>query len=192
MLPMRDIVVFPHMTAPFFIGRPLSISALEEALSKDRKIFVVAQEDPLVEEPEEKNLFRMGTVGRVLQIMRLHNGTIKALFEAQSRARLENVRLSDPFYMAMVTPVIEKEDEDPEIVALSNNVRNEFKRYLKEVKRHTEGIEKLAIDSEAPYRLADRIAPLMNMDLEKKQTLLEITEPRRRLEIVYERMLEES
>ena len=92
MLPMRDIVVFPHMTAPFFIGRPLSIAALEEALSKDRKIFVVAQEDPLVEEPEEKNLFRMGTVGRVLQIMRLHNGTIKALFEAQSRARLENVR----------------------------------------------------------------------------------------------------
>ena len=192
MLPMRDIVVFPHMTAPFFIGRPLSIAALEEALSKDRKIFVVAQEDPLVEEPEEKNLFRMGTVGRVLQIMRLHNGTIKALFEAQSRARLENVRLSDPFYMAMVTPVIEKEDEDPEIVALSKNVRNEFKRYLKEVKRHTEGIEKLAIDSEAPYRLADRIAPLLNMDLEKKQTLLEITEPRRRLEIVYERMLEES
>ena len=88
MLPMRDIVVFPHMTAPFFIGRPLSIAALEEALSKDRKIFVVAQEDPLVEEPEEKNLFRMGTVGRVLQIMRLHNGTIKALFEAQSRALL--------------------------------------------------------------------------------------------------------
>ena len=63
MLPMRDIVVFPHMTAPFFIGRPLSITALEEALSKDRKIFVVAQEDPLVEEPEEKNLFRMGTIG---------------------------------------------------------------------------------------------------------------------------------
>ena len=86
MLPMRDIVVFPHTTAPFFIGRPLSIAALEEALSKDRKIFVVAQEDPLVEEPEEKNLFSMGTVGRVLQIMRLHNGTIKALFEAQSRA----------------------------------------------------------------------------------------------------------
>ena len=74
--------------------------------------------------------------------------------------------------MAMVTPVIEKEDEDPEIVALSKNVRNEFKRYLKEVKRHTEGIEKLAIDSEAPYRLADRIAPLLNMDLEKNRPCL--------------------
>ena len=123
MLPMRDIVVFPHMTAPFFIGRPLSIAALEEALSKDRKIFVVAQEDPLVEEPEEKNLFRVGTVGRVLQIMRLHNGTIKALFEAQSRARLLQVRLTEPFYSAMISPVVEREDEDPEIVALSKNVR---------------------------------------------------------------------
>ena len=192
MLPMRDIVVFPHMTAPFFIGRPLSITALEEALSKDRKIFVVAQEDPLVEEPEEKNLFRMGTIGRVLQIMRLHNGTIKALFEAQSRARLYSARLSEPYYSATVKPISESAENKPEIVAISKNVRNEFKRYLKEVKRHSEGIEKLAIDSETPHRLADRIAPLLNMDLEKKQTLLEVTDPLRRLEIVYERMLEES
>ncbi|SVE05332.1 uncharacterized protein METZ01_LOCUS458186, partial [marine metagenome] len=179
MLPMRDIVVFPHMTAPFFIGRPLSITALEEALSKDRQIFVVAQEDPLVEEPEEKNLFRMGTIGRVLQIMRLHNGTIKALFEAQSRARLYSARLSEPYYSATVKPISESAENKPEIVAISKNVRNEFKRYLKEVKRHSEGIEKLAIDSETPHRLADRIAPLLNMDLEKKQTLLEVTDPMR-------------
>ncbi len=192
MLPMRDIVVFPHMTAPFFIGRPLSIAALEEALSKDRKIFVVAQEDPLVEEPEEKNLFRMGTIGQVLQIMRLHNGTIKALFEAQNRARLVETRLSEPFYAAVVKPVADRNVRSPEVVAISKNVRNEFKRYLKEVKRHTEGIEKLAIDTETPQRLADRIAPLLNMDLQKKQELLEITDPLRRLEIVYERMLEES
>ena len=192
MLPMRDIVVFPHMTAPFFIGRPLSIAALEEALSRDRKIFVVAQEDPLVEEPEEKNLFRMGTIGRVLQIMRLHNGTIKALFEAQNRARLYKARLSEPFYSALVKPIPDSLISNAETVALSKNVNNEFKRYLKEVKRHTEGIEKLAIDTEAPHRLADRIAPLLNMDLEKKQTLLEVTDPKRRLEIIYERMLEES
>ena len=73
MLPMRDIVVFPHMTAPFFIGRTLSIASLEKALAGDRQIFVVAQEDPLVEEPEAKDLFRVGTIGQVLQIMRLHN-----------------------------------------------------------------------------------------------------------------------
>ena len=88
MLPMRDIVVFPHMTAPFFIGRTLSIASLEKALAGDRQIFVVAQEDPLVEEPEAKDLFRVGTIGQVLQIMRLHNGTIKALFEEIGRAHV--------------------------------------------------------------------------------------------------------
>ena len=73
MLPMRDIVVFPQMTAPFFIGRSLSISSLEKALEGDRQIFVVAQEDPLIEEPESKDLYKVGSIGKVLQIMRLHN-----------------------------------------------------------------------------------------------------------------------
>ena len=97
MLPMRDIVVFPHMTAPFFIGRALSIAALEKALASDRKIFVIAQEDPLVEIPGENDLFEMGTIGQVLQIMRLHNGTIKALFEAHQRGRLIEARMEEPY-----------------------------------------------------------------------------------------------
>lgn len=192
MLPMRDIVVFPHMTAPFFIGRNLSIAALEKALSEDRKIFVVAQKDPMIEDPMDEDLFRVGTIGQILQIMRLHNGTIKALFEAQSRGHLVSSNLKEPHYSAVVQPVKEQITRSPEIVALGKNVQNELKRYLKEVKRHTEGIEKLAIDTEAPYRLADRIAPLLNMDLPKKQELLEIEEPKQRLEVVYERMLEES
>ena len=191
MLPMRDIVVFPHMTAPFFIGRAFSIASLEEALAQDRRIFVVAQQDPLVEEPGADDLFSVGTIGQVLQIMRLHNGTIKALFEAKSRGKLIEARLGDPYYAALVEPIFESEEQHPELVALSKNVRSEFKRYLKEVKRHTEGIEKLAIDSESPFRLADRIAPLLNMDLKKKQELLEIEDPHKRLEVVFERMLEE-
>ena len=191
MLPMRDIVVFPHMTAPFFIGRAFSIASLEEALAQDRRIFVVAQQDPLVEEPGADDLFSVGTIGQVLQIMRLHNGTIKALFEAKSRGKLVEARLGGPYYAALVEPIFESEEQHPELVALSKNVRSEFKRYLKEVKRHTEGIEKLAIDSESPFQLADRIAPLLNMDLKKKQELLEIEDPHKRLEVVFERMLEE-
>lgn len=192
MLPMRDIVVFPHMTAPFFIGRPLSISALEKALGGDRRIFVVAQQDPLVEEPTRGNLYEVGTIGKVLQIMRLHNGTIKALFEAHSRGRLLDARLQGPHYAAMVQPMEEAEQQSAKLQALAKNVRGEFKRYLKEVKRHTEGIEKLGIDAEEPYKLADRIAPLLNMTLEKKQELLENQDPTERLQIVFERMLEES
>jgi ATP-dependent Lon protease len=192
MLPMRDIVVFPHMTAPFFIGRALSIAALEQALATDRKIFVVAQEDPLVEVPEGKDLFRIGTIGQVLQIMRLHNGTIKALFEAHERGRLHAAQMDEPHYSAMVEPLVEDATETPEMVALSKNVRTELKRYLKEVKRHTEGVEKLSIESEPAHRLADRIAPLLNMDLERKQKLLETQSSQARLEMVYERMIEES
>ena len=192
MLPMRDIVVFPHMTAPFFIGRALSIAALEKALASDRKIFVIAQEDPLVEIPGENDLFEMGTIGQVLQIMRLHNGTIKALFEAHQRGRLIEARMEEPYYSGVIEPVEEIEEESPEMVALSKNVRGELKRYLKDVKKHTEGIEKLSIESDPTHRLADRIAPLLNMDLQRKQRLLETTSPQQRLEIVYERMIEEA
>ena len=192
MLPMRDIVVFPHMTAPFFIGRSLSIASLEKALDGDRQIFVVAQEDPLVEEPEAKDLFRVGTIGKVLQIMRLHNGTIKALFEAKSRGRLIEAHMEEPHFAAVVEPIPEQVSKAPELLALSKNVRAEFKRYLKDVKKRTEGIEKLSIESEEPHILADRIAPLLNMDLQKKQDLLENSNPKRRLEIVYGRMLEEK
>ena len=192
MLPMRDIGVFPHMTAPFFIGRSLSIASLEKALDGDRQIFVVAQEDPLVEEPEAKDLFRVGTIGKVLQIMRLHNGTIKALFEAKSRGRLIEAHMEEPHFAAVVEPIPEQVSKAPELLALSKNVRAEFKRYLKDVKKRTEGIEKLSIESEEPYILADRIAPLLNMDLQKKQDLLENSDPKRRLEIVYGRMLEEK
>ena len=192
MLPMRDIVVFPHMTAPFFIGRTLSIASLEKALAGDRQIFVVAQEDPLVEEPEAKDLFRVGTIGQVLQIMRLHNGTIKALFEAKTRGRLIEAHMEEPHFAAVVEPIPENVSRAPELIALSKNVRTEFKRYLKDVKRRTEGIEKLSVDSEEPHILADRIAPLLNMELRKKQDLLENADPKRRLEIVYGRMLEEK
>ena len=192
MLPMRDIVVFPHMTAPFFIGRSLSIASLEKALEGDRQIFVVAQENPLIEEPEAKDLFRVGTIGKVLQIMRLHNGTIKALFEAKTRGRLIEAHMDEPHFAAIVEPIPEEASDAPELHALSKNTRAEFKRYLKDVKRRTEGIEKLSIDSEDPHILADRIAPLLNMDLQKKQALLENNNPKKRLEIVYGRMLEEK
>ena len=146
----------------------------------------------MVEEPEAKDLFRVGTIGKVLQIMRLHNGTIKALFEAKSRGRLIEAHMEEPHFAAVVEPIPEQVSKAPELLALSKNVRAEFKRYLKDVKKRTEGIEKLSIESEEPHILADRIAPLLNMDLQKKQDLLENSDPKRRLEIVYGRMLEEK
>src|SRR5689334_13035577 len=107
MLPMRDIVVFPSMTTPFFIGRRQSMEALEQALAADRKVFVIAQRDPMVESPSRNDLYDIGTIGNILQIMRLPNGTIKALFEAKSRGRLMEADLGENAYSAVVEPIDE-------------------------------------------------------------------------------------
>ena len=100
--------------------------------------------------------------------------------------------MEEPHFAAVVEPIPENVSRVPELIALSKNVRTEFKRYLKDVKRRTDGIEKLSVDSDEPHILADRIAPLLNMELRKKQDLLENADPKRRLEIVYGRMLEEK
>jgi ATP-dependent Lon protease len=113
MLPMRDIVVFPLMTTPFFIGRKQSMAALENALAADRKVFVIAQKDPMVEQPSPEDLYEIGTIGQILQIMRLPNGTIKALFEAKGRGRLISADLAEDAYTAMVEPVDDEPTGDP-------------------------------------------------------------------------------
>jgi ATP-dependent Lon protease len=192
MLPMRDIVVFPNMTTPFFIGRKQSMEALEKALAADRKVFVIAQRDPMVETPARADLHDIGTIGNILQIMRLPNGTIKALFEAKQRGRLLDADLGEHAYTATVEPLEESLEVDPELIALAKTTRSELENYLKEIKRSSESIDQLSINAEEPQFLADRISPYLNLDLPKKQELLEILDPKLRLEKVFERMLEEA
>ena len=192
MLPMRDIVVFPHMTTPFFIGRRQSMEALEKALATDRTVFVIAQKDPMVEKPTRDDLHEVGTIGQILQIMRLPNGTVKALFEAKSRGRLLEANMDDSSYVASVEPVKEGSQVDAEFIALAKTARTEVETYLREIKRNSESLDQLSLNPEEPLLLADRIAPLLNLDLQKKQELLEILEPKERLERVFERMLEEA
>ena len=102
MLPMREDIIYPGMTVPFFIGRKQSMEAVERALNSDRRIFVVTQRDTSIERPEQKDLFEVGTIGNILQIMRLPNGTLKALFEAKSRGRLVSAEVEDEYYSATV------------------------------------------------------------------------------------------
>ena len=192
MLPMRDIVVFPHMTTPFFIGRKQSMEALENALAADRQVFVIAQRDPMVEKPTREDLFDIGTIGNILQIMRLPNGTIKALFEAKGRGRLHEADLGSGTYTALVEPIDEDDTADPEMTALAKSSRAELESYLKEIKRNSESVDQLSLANTEPNQLADRVAPLLNLDLQKKQELLETLDPKIRLERVFERMLEEA
>ncbi len=192
MLPMRDIVVFPSMTTPFFIGRRQSMEALEKALAADRSVFVIAQKDPMIEKPSREDLYDIGTIGQILQIMRLPNGTVKALFEAKSRGRLLEAQMDDATYSGTVEPIEEPREIDPEFLALAKTARTEVETYLRDIKRNSENMEQLSLDGDEPLTLADRIAPLLNLEIQKKQELLETLEPKKRLELVFERMLEEA
>lgn len=193
MLPMRNIVVFPHMTTPFFIGRKQSIEALESALDQDRKVFVVAQTDPLIEEPEENELYEVGTVGTILQIMRLPNGTIKALFEARHRGRRLKVDLESSAYSAQVEILETLEgDTDPETPALVRTVKDEVKTFIKKIAKNADSAEKIVTGNYPAGQMADLIAPLLTLPLERQQDLLETLDDRVRLEKVYSRMLEEG
>lgn len=193
MLPMRNIVVFPFMTTPFFIGRQQSVEALERALATDRKVFVVAQKDPMVENPSEDDLYEVGTVGNILQIMRLPNGTIKTLFEAKSRGRRLKVDLSGSAYSARIglfRPL--KREEEPDLHPLVKTVREEFKDFLRLVSKNVDTSEKVLSGNHTPGEIADLIAPLLTLSIARQQEILETLDQKKRLELVYSRMLEES
>jgi ATP-dependent Lon protease len=192
MLPMRNIVVFPYMTIPFFIGRQQSIEALEEALAGDRKIFVVCQKDPHVEIPAENDLYEMGTIGNILQIMRLPKGTIKVLFEGKERGKRLKVDLESSSYHADVEVLPTVEDYGPELIALTKTVKAEFKNFLKKVNRSSESLDKIISGDYSPGEIADMIIPLLSMEIEKQQELLMTMDSKYRLEKVYSRMLEEE
>lgn len=193
MLPMRNIVVFPYMTIPFFIGRKQSIKALEGALDRDRKVFVVAQTDPMIEEPAEDELYEVGTVGSILQIMRLPNGTIKALFEAKHRGRRLKVDLDSEAYSAEVEILETFENKnDAEIPALVTSVKEEVKTFIKKIAKNADSADKIVTGTFSAGQTADLIAPLLSISIEKQQELLETLEDKKRLEMVYGRMLEEG
>ena len=107
LLPMREEIVFPGATVPFFVGRQASMDALDRALAGDREIFVVTQRESAVENPHESDLFEIGVLGRVLQVMRLPNGTVKALFEGSRRGKLLSTKLAEKEYLVQVQPVDE-------------------------------------------------------------------------------------
>ena len=192
MLPMREDIIYPGMTIPFFIGRKQSMEAVEQALKADRRIFVVTQKDTAIEKPGIDDLFRVGTIGNVLQIMRLPNGTLKALFEAKSRGRLEDADLSGDYYTGTVELLPTIEDESEEIQELAERIQEPARFYIKENKKNPDEIDIDALLGSSPDELADKLAPLLNSSREVKQQILEVLDPLKRLEQVRQEMEEES
>ena len=193
LLPMREEIVFPGTTAPFFVGRQSSMDALDRALSGDREIFVVTQRDSSVENPKESDLYDIGVLGSVLQVMRLPNGTVKALFEGSRRGKLLATKLDEKEYLAQVQPVDESELEfdQEQLEDKAKKVRDLFKKYADQRKLKLGKDVLKSLKELDPLNVSDKAASLLKIPNEQKQKLLETLNPGSRLQKVLEILKDE-
>lgn len=191
LLPMRDLVIFPYMTTPFFIGREQSLNALEDALSADRRCLVLTQKASEIERPEAQDLYQIGTVSKIVQVMRLPNGTVKVLCEGEYRAKVINLFLDQNAYAVEVEQLQDVSNVDVSTVALAKNIKSEVRNYLKRTSRQMDLAKTILEGTHSYGEIADLIIPILQVDIYQKQELLETTNVKRRLEIVYTKMLEE-
>ncbi len=184
-LPLRDIVVFPQMIVPLFVGRDKSVAALEAAMAGDKEIFLVAQLDPAQDDPKEDDLYDIGVTATVLQLLKLPDGTVRVLVEGKARGRLGALTEADGYLASEVTPVEEQPAEGPEISALMRSVVDQFENYAKlNRKLPAETAVQLAEIEEAA-RLSDAVAGNIAIKVAEKQSLLVETDPAKRLEMVF-------
>jgi len=193
LLPMREEIVFPGTTAPFFVGRQSSMDALDRALSGDREIFVVTQRDSSVENPKESDLYEIGVLGSVLQVMRLPNGTVKALFEGSRRGKLLATKLDEKEYLAQVEPVDESELEfdQEELEDKAKKVRDLFKKYADQRKLKLGKDVLKSLKELDAMNVSDKTASLLKISNEQKQKLLGTLNPGIRVKKVLEILRDE-
>jgi len=181
MMPIRDMVIFPHMMTPFVVGRESSVRALEEALNGDRKIFLATQHDASVDEPNADDIFATGTIGNIVQSVKMPDGNIKVLVEGVERARATEVNDEDGFFVATVRTGKTRLELTPQIEALAQRVHTLFEQYIK--LQQSLNYETLAatVRMDEPTKLADTIAANLQLSIEEKQQLLEVFDPEMRL-----------
>ena len=182
LLPLRDLIIFPHMMMPLFVGREKSINALEEAMSKQTDIVLAAQKDAKTNNPEPGDIFDVGTVGTIIQLLRLPDGTVKVLVEGKRRVRIEKFAAGENFFTVEVTDLPEVTESPVEAQALTRSVKTTFEQYVKLNKRIPPEILMRVSTIEAPGELADIIVAQLNLKREDKQKILEVSDPGKRLE----------
>ena len=183
-LPLRDVVVYPHMVIPLFVGREKSILALDKAMELGKQILLVAQKKADIDEPEIEDIYDVGTLATILQLLKLPDGTVKVLVEGGSRATLEDVR-SGEYFSADIQTVKETSIEDSrELHGLKRTVISEFESYVKLNRKVPPEILSSLSSIEQPGRLADTIAAHMSLKLTEKQKVLEIYDASQRLQHV--------
>ncbi len=188
LLPLRDIIVFPHMVVPLFVGREKSISALEEAMAHDKDILLAAQKKAKTNEPAPDDIFEMGTLGTILQLLRLPDGTVKVLVEGKKRARIRRYVSQEKFFLIEAEEVEELVERSVEIEALVRSVHATFEAYVKLNKRIPPEMLMSVATIDDPARLADTIVAHLSLKLNDKQAILEEQSSARRLEKLYELM----
>jgi len=191
LLPLRDIVVFPHMVVPLFVGRQKSINALEEAMGKEKKIFLATQKNAKIDEPTSKDIYDVGTLGTIVQLIRLPDNSVKILVEGKKRASIKEFLLNQDLFMVEIEGVRESVKITPETKALMRSVPSTFETYIKLNKRVSPEVIASISSLDKPSHLADAIAAHLTIKLEEKQSLLEIVDATERLEKIYALMRSE-
>ncbi|WDI78902.1 endopeptidase La [Candidatus Purcelliella pentastirinorum] len=181
-LPLRDVVVYPHMVIPLFVGRKKSINCLEKAMQTDKKIILVAQKEASIDKPEIKDLFAIGTISKILQMLKLPDGTVKVLIEGLQRAKINNFTENENHFLAYInyiqSPIIKKREQE----ILIRTTINQFECYIKLNKKIPTEVLSTINKIKDPEKLADTIAAHMSMKIKDKQTILETFDISKRLE----------
>src|SRR3569833_844417 len=188
LLPLRDIIVFPHMVVPLFVGRPKSMQALEEAMAGDKQLLLAAQRRAKTDAPNADDIFSIGTVGHIIQLLRFPKGPVKVLVEGRARANIRGFHQLDPFFVCVVV-VVEEPEEDPQLVrALMASTQDVFEDYVKLNTRIPPEMLVSVRTIDEPGRLSDTIVAHVALKLKDKQELLETPSPAKRLERLSELM----
>ncbi|MGV7121018.1 endopeptidase La [Sphingopyxis sp. 550A] len=185
LLPLRDIVVFPHMIVPLFVGRDRSVAALEAAMEADKEIFLVAQLDPGEDDPQRDDLYDTGVIATVLQLLKLPDGTVRVLVEGKERAELLKLEDDGKAVMASVKPVADSTDDSVDTAALMRSVVDQFENYAKLNKKMPAETAVQLSQIDDASRLADSVAGNLNIKVSDKQALLVEDAPAKRLEMVF-------
>jgi ATP-dependent Lon protease len=184
-LPLRDIVVFPHMIVPLFVGREKSVQALDDVMRDDKQILLVTQKNAGQDDPAADDLYRVGTVGTVLQLLKLPDGTVKVLVEGVHRARVAAFTDNTAFFQAVAEPIEDSIGQGQELEALSRAVIAQFEQYIKLNKKVAPEVLVSINQIDDPAKLADTVASHLNLKIPEKQQLLELETVSERLERVY-------
>jgi ATP-dependent Lon protease len=184
LLPLRDIVVFPHMVAPLFVGRSKSVSALSDAMGKDKRVFLASQKKAGVDNPGEDDINRVGTIGKVLQLLKLPDGTVKALVEGEARARALQFNDEDDFFSVDIETLVEPRVTEAVATALNRTVMENFEEYAKLNKTISRELMDNVADITESSKLVDTVAAHFSFKVKDKQSLLETVAPEERASLL--------